>query len=197
MPRSDQANERIRAEQRAKILQAARVVFARKGMATTMADIAAEAGVSQGLPYRYFANKEAIFRELIEQATWSGAMGQRILEAPGTPGERLAALLSQIIRNQHTRPGYFQVVTHLAGDDATPGDFRELLRGMYQNLLATMRQLIVEGQATGEIAPGDPDQLVTVLGACLDGLTRLSARNPERFNRYVPDAELILRMLKP
>jgi AcrR family transcriptional regulator len=197
MPRTEAANQRIREEQRAKILDAARTVFARKGRAATMADIAAEAHVSQGLAYRYFASKDAIFRELLQQLARSGAPGQRALEASGTPGERLAILLTRIIASQRERPGFFQVVNQTVRDEETPDDVRMLVRGMYQRLLGTLRQLIVEGQATGEVAAGDPDQLVTVVSACLDGLTRLAANDPERFNQQVPDAEIVLRMLKP
>ncbi|MGZ3639543.1 MAG: helix-turn-helix domain-containing protein, partial [Ktedonobacterales bacterium] len=65
MPRTTEANQRIREAQRAKILQSARSVFARKGMAATITDIAAEAQISLGLAYRYFADKEAILSELV------------------------------------------------------------------------------------------------------------------------------------
>src|SRR5690348_4515212 len=90
IPRSEEANQRLREEQRAKILEGARKVFAQKGMAATMAEVAAAAGVSQGLAYRYFDSKEAIFKELLEQAVQVGlAATSRIMEMPGTPGERL------------------------------------------------------------------------------------------------------------
>ena len=43
-----------------------------------------------------------------------------------------------------------------------------------------MRQLIVEGQATGEIAGDDPDQLMVALLASFDGLMkRASMLSPE------------------
>ena len=67
MPRTPEANQRIREAQRAKILESARRVFARKGMDATITDIAAEAQMSLGLAYRYFADKEAIFSELVKQ----------------------------------------------------------------------------------------------------------------------------------
>src|ERR1700676_4875211 len=67
MPRSEEVKQRMREEQRTKILEAASKVFARKGMAATMDDIAAEASISHGLAYRYFASKEAIFHTLVEQ----------------------------------------------------------------------------------------------------------------------------------
>src|SRR5262245_10565427 len=59
MPRTEEANQRVREAQRAKILDGATAAIARKGWAATMADVAAAAEVSQGLAYRYFANKEA------------------------------------------------------------------------------------------------------------------------------------------
>jgi AcrR family transcriptional regulator len=59
MPRTEEANQRIREAQRAKILEAAWNVFARHGLTATMADVAAAAEVSYGLVYRYFVNKEA------------------------------------------------------------------------------------------------------------------------------------------
>lgn len=50
-----------REAKRAKIVAAARRCFARNGFhQTSMPDIAAEAGISAGAPYRYFASKEEI-----------------------------------------------------------------------------------------------------------------------------------------
>src|SRR5271165_5721279 len=98
MPRSTEANQRIREAQRAKILQSARRVFARKGMAATITDIAAEAGVSLGLAYRYFTDKEAILNELVKQTLPDDSSGfQKLVGMPGTPGERLATLISSIV----------------------------------------------------------------------------------------------------
>src|SRR6476469_1008356 len=48
-------------DRRAQILEAAIICFARSGFhETSMHDISAEAGISVGLIYRYFANKEAV-----------------------------------------------------------------------------------------------------------------------------------------
>ena len=64
---------RISAERReakkADIVAAARRCFARDGFhQTSMPDIAAEAGVSTGAPYRYFASKEEIILEIAGDA---------------------------------------------------------------------------------------------------------------------------------
>ncbi|XUU60567.1 TetR/AcrR family transcriptional regulator [Erythrobacter sp. HA6-11] len=53
---------------REKLLQAAAVVFGRLGYsATRIADIVAEAGISHGLFYRHFADKDAILLAVIER----------------------------------------------------------------------------------------------------------------------------------
>ena len=200
MPRTPEANQRIREAQRAKILESARIVFARKGMEATITDIAAEAQISLGLAYRYFADKEAIFSELIKQTVPDDSAGfQKLVEMPGTTGERLATLISRIVgaRGQREPLEAHQLLHHALDADALPEEIRELLSKRYQMLLATMRQLIVEGQATGEVAPGDPDQLVAVMSACLDGLTRWALRDPEQFRTCVPDAQIVLRLFQP
>lgn len=55
-------------ERRQEILEAAIRVFARKGYEkTAISDIAVESGISQGLCYRYYASKEAIYDAAIEE----------------------------------------------------------------------------------------------------------------------------------
>lgn len=200
MPRTPEANQRIREAQRTKILESARRVFARKGMQATIADIAAEAQISLGLTYRYFANKEAVFSELVKQTVPDdSAKSQELVETGETPGKRLAALISHIVgvRRQPASLEVHQLLTHALDAEAMPAEIRDLLGKRYAMLRAAMRQLIVEGQATGEVALGDPDQLVEVVSACLDGLTRWALRDPEQFRTFVPDAQIILRLLQP
>ena len=52
-------------DRRTQILDAAVVCFAKRGFhQASMHDISAEAGISVGLIYRYFANKEAVISEM-------------------------------------------------------------------------------------------------------------------------------------
>jgi AcrR family transcriptional regulator len=200
VPRTPEANQRIREAQRAKILESARRVFARKGMAATIADIADEAKISLGLAYRYFADKEAILSELVKQTIPDDSAGfQKLMEMPGTSGERLATLISSIVgaRGQREPLEAHQLLQHALDAGVMPEEVRASLSKRYRMLLSTMRQLIVEGQAEGSVAPGDPDQLVAVMSACLDGLTRWALRDPEQFRTYVPDARIVLRLVQP
>jgi AcrR family transcriptional regulator len=197
MPRTEEAKQRLREEQREKILDAARKVFARKGTAATMADVAAEAGVSQGLAYRYFASKEAIVSSLVEQAVQAPAADlQRVREIPGTPGQRLDFLLTGFIESRRY-PEAFQLLAEVLSSEDAPDNLRELIHRRSQMVQEVLRQLIVEGQAAGEVATGDPDQLVRAILASVEGLTRWATYYPEQYHKHFPDASIFLRMLKP
>src|SRR6059058_1611059 len=61
--------EELKAENRAKLLAAARKVFAEKGLgAATARDIVRETDLATGTFYNYFRDKEDAFRELLEEA---------------------------------------------------------------------------------------------------------------------------------
>ena len=198
MARTAEANQRLREAQRAKILKSASRTFARLGRGATMADVAAEAAVSQGLAYRYFASKEALFQALIEEAISTNSAGlQSFLEMPGTPGERLALLVSHLWESRCEHPEFYQLLDQVQSDETTPTDLRELIRKRGQTFYDVMGQLIVEGQASGEIAAGNPVQLITAVAACLEGVTRFALRDPQQFKASCPDARILLRMFKP
>jgi AcrR family transcriptional regulator len=72
--------EAARAARRDQIIAAALACFARAGYhATTMADVAAQAGVSKGTPYLYFQSKEALFIALHEE--WDCGLADRVSAA--------------------------------------------------------------------------------------------------------------------
>src|SRR5580658_4617225 len=101
MPRREQAYQQIRQGTTEKILEAARTVFARKGTAATMAEVAAEAGVSQGLAYRYFPSKDAIFFTLARRTLRpADELRARVEEMRGTPGERLRQVVTAMVERR-------------------------------------------------------------------------------------------------
>jgi AcrR family transcriptional regulator len=69
--------EEARTARREQIIAAALACFARTGYhATTMADVAAQAGLSKGTPYLYFDSKEALFIALHEE--WDCGTADRV-----------------------------------------------------------------------------------------------------------------------
>lgn len=93
MPRSTRQNDALRAATRAKLLEAALHLFARRGYAgTTVKAIAARAGVATGLLYAHFAGKEALLRALFEQSMADVRLSFAMAEAVGED-DRLGALV--------------------------------------------------------------------------------------------------------
>lgn len=198
MPRKEEANQQIRETQRAKILDAAREVFARKGLTATMADIATAAGVSQGLAYRYFANKEELINILVEESVQSGLnLTGTPEEKANSPWERLSMLISRLVDARRTHPEFFQLFYHMMYDNAGSDSLRAMVEQRGKAFQEGMRQLILAGQATGEVVEGDPDQLIITIMAYMEGLTRLAVLEPERFKQHAPSADIILRIFRP
>jgi AcrR family transcriptional regulator len=195
MPRTEEVNQLIRETQRAKILEAARKVFSHMGWSATMADIAGAAEVSQGLAYRYFSNKESIFSELAENAIQSSQTAlQRISKMPGTPWERISFLITKILENKQELLGFFQFFYQ---NKEKSNDLYKPFLNQKQNLQNILTQLIIEGQSSGEVTEGDPEQLVVAVIACIDGLSKFALNSPEKFKMLFPDAKIILKLLKP
>jgi AcrR family transcriptional regulator len=196
-PRTEETNQHIREEQRERILNAAGTVFARKGFTDTkMTDIAAAAKVSYGLAYHYFANKEEIFTKLVESALKSSiGLMQRARQQPGTAWDRLHWLSTEIIQGAQRRPEAFMVVLQALTNDTVPQEAREIAWQESQVSQDTLKQLIQEGQAAGQVVAGDPDQLVTAFSWCLTGLA-LDQSFLNHPTPALPSADHILRILK-
>jgi len=227
MPRTEEANQRIREEQRAKILEAALIVFARKGMEATIAEVATAADVSYGLVYRYFVSKDALLVELVEKVLSDSLRAlEGALDLPGTPQERLRSLLTLVITGVREHPEFILLVQQMLGEEVEriyPGEpdqktdqtyrfsiqqaldseaaqtrLRKLAQQQSRTYRSVLRQLIVEGQATGEIADDDPDQLVAAVTACIAGLSQAATwQAPEQFQKTFPDVAIIFRILIP
>jgi len=97
--------ETARAARRGQIVDAALACFAFAGYyATTMGDVAAQAGVSKGTPYLYFDSKQALFIALHEE--WDCGLADRVnaaIDALPEAGRRSA---------RWYRPGAGRPVVH-------------------------------------------------------------------------------------
>lgn len=198
MPRTSQANQQIREDTTEKIMQAASRVFARKGMAAKMDEIAVEAGVSKGLAYHYFPSKEAIFIELVKQIIPPlDELRAKLEKMPGTPRDRLFRIVSTMIDRRRKDPEFYLLLNQAVADDSLPPEVMDGLKSQGLLMQDVLRRLIIEGQARGEFAKDDPNKLTRAVLACLDGLSRMPLPSPEQIEDGMPDASIILRMLSP
>ena len=194
MPRTKEAFQQIRDESKQHILNKAAVVFASRGVANTkISDLAEAAGISQGLIYRYFDSKEDVFIDLLERAVRGAVQrAQAALELPGTPWDRLVRLTEQFLRGMSQEPVYHQIFSQAL---ALPGRAREVIKELGA-LRDALRQLIIDGQADGQIVKRDPDQLVLLYLCCLYGLAAGAGFYSRALMAHFPDAENILQILK-
>jgi AcrR family transcriptional regulator len=162
-----------------------------------MDEIAGEAGVSHGLAYRYFANKESIVRALVEQAIERSPGLETVGDMPGTPGERLRRVITNFVESRRAQPEFYQLLDQVLHDAEMPAEFRERVHRRGLAMRSALRKLIVQGQEAGEVAAGDPDQFMRAVFALLDGLTRWSARHPDEIDEHFPAPGILLRMLEP
>lgn len=199
MPRTQETLQQIREEQREKILNAAQYIFAKKGRSATMSDVASEAGISQGLAYRYFKSKEEIFITLVKQSIESAGEYDKIIrKLPGSPAERLETIVTRLLQLRQERPGYYQFLYQLLSDESVPNELREMMMKQGKILQKEMLRLIVEGQLLGQISKDNPAQLLEAVMACIEGLWRkMTYTEPGKISENFPDAKIILRMLKP
>ncbi len=196
MPRTEEANQRIRDERREQLLQAAARVFARKGLADTkIVDIAAAADVSHGLAYRHFSSKEEVFAELVERSS-NGVtrIAEAALEQPGTPWDKLLWITEQTLSGMRRRPEYTLVVLHALTNEAVPAEVRQMALRQSEVMTLVIMRLIREGQATGQVISGDPVQLAWFYESCILGLA-VGGNLPDSVPA-LPSAEMVLRILK-
>jgi AcrR family transcriptional regulator len=159
--------------------------------------LAKEAGVSQGLPYRYFRSKDQLFRAFLLDALRSAAEPNPPTDAADeSPLERIERLVAGLIERRRHNPEFFRYVHALAADRTLTPELSRLMVQRYERLLSHLRTLIAEAQAAGEVPGDDPDQLASALLGCLDGISHGMLRTQgRRVHFQVPDATIVLRVL--
>ena len=122
MVRSKEINEQMRAESRARILAAARQVFAEHGFFNCkVSDVAREAGMSQGNVYWYFPSKEDVLKAVLSD-------GFEALEAimvaaqayPGSALEKLDYLIDRFIQISGDLSHFNTIFLSLLGHGGAP-----------------------------------------------------------------------------
>lgn len=175
MPKVSEAQLERRRQQ---ILDAALACFARKGFhRTTMADIAAEAGVSDGLAYRYFSGKDEIIRMALRESD-AAIDADRSIEQVVDGDD--AVLLLDLLLDAHLRrfDEGSEIRTLMTArlqswaEAAHDSEAREHVRERWAHHLEVGEELMVRVQEKRGISSGvDARAAARVLLAMLDGLT--------------------------
>src|SRR5713101_9162092 len=189
-------------ERRTQILDAAMVCFAERGFhQASMHDISAEAGISVGLIYRYFENKEAVIsamaarhKEEIQQ------MLERARQAP-TLLESLEILFTAHCCENEPRLISAFVVDLYAEASRNP-HVADLVRDVLETAMGGVRDLIArapEAQNAGNDLK--PDELAELIFAVARGMLMLDVLRPhemtaaERRTRQLEVTRRLWRLL--
>jgi len=170
--------EQARAARREQIIAAGVACFARSGYhAATMADVAAQAGVSKGTPYLYFAGKEALFLALHEE--WDCGAGRRVDAAiaalpdadRGSPRRVLHAVAAAVAAHVTAEPQTCRVLMEARALAAHEPAIAAAVRAADARAHQQLTELIAAGVSAGEWPDGtDPALAARLFTAGLYGL---------------------------
>jgi AcrR family transcriptional regulator len=160
---------------RARLLDAARELFATRGLDVAMADIAKHAGVSNGTLYNRFPTRddlvEAVFTDRLEKLV---ALARQALTDPD-PWAGFAAYLTGTCTLQATDRGFNQVAAR--GMPDTPA-----VRELRQTGLTAVTEVMARAQRAGALRPDvTPDDLAFVIF----GISRTVELAPAAWPRHL------------
>jgi len=170
-------------DQRAReILRAARACLSQRGYAsTTIAEIAAEAGVSRGLLHYYFKSKEDLLAQAVRT---SGEASLRLIEdtfAESETARELAAGLTQILRSVIAGdPAYVSLSLECWSASRESPIVADELSQLYDRAREAFREGLHGAVERGVIDPGIPlEGLASLLVGVTDGLALQFLLKPE------------------
>ena len=200
MARHQAQNQKQKDERREQILTSALLLFSTKGLAATkVTDIAAAAGMSQGLMYHYFDSKEAIFIELIRSAFARLNDACYHLEAMAlSPSEKIKLALGGLLQGindnaDHAR--YHLLIAQATASDAIPPAASAIIQNENQIPYQVIARIMAAGQAEGTLRQHDPAELALLFWSTIKGLAIHRAVHGDGFK--APDPRLLMTLFLP
>ena len=183
---------------REQILDAARRCFLRNGFhATTMQDLFAEAGLSSGAVYRYFASKDDVVLAIAESTLREvvaliGAVAQQ--PRGGSIGAGLAAA-TDLVRAKEERDGLAGLGIQVWAEALRNPSLADQMRRLLTQARADITELVQHHQDSGDLPSQTPSAaLASALFCILPGyILQLALLGPDSM-RGIPEA---LRALWP
>lgn len=192
-PLNRQRLDQIRDERREEIKQAALKVFARRGYTgTKMSLIAKEASISEGLIYRYFNSKKALFITLIQELMEEARRElENVQHLPGTPFEQIKNLTENML-DENSKYA-FMLIERARKDDDVPERVTQIFEHLPTNGLTDLLvPVFIKGQKSGEFSPGEPRKLLSWYFTIVISLLT-QEQGDEEYG--LPDVEVLMRIL--
>ena len=159
-------NHEVHQSRRETILEAAEIVFADHGYdRARLEDVASRVGIRRASLLYHFKDKSSLYRAVTE--SMGGDLAARIrraLDAGGSPGVRLERTIDEWLDYVAARPTFVRILLRELADGAT--EHARPFAEQALAVLAEVRGVVDEGQASGVLLPADGVQVMSAtLGA--------------------------------
>ncbi|MCL2530501.1 MAG: TetR/AcrR family transcriptional regulator [Coriobacteriia bacterium] len=194
MPRSKESFNAMRESTKQKIEDAALSLFARKGLSVKVSEIAAAAGVSQGLLYSHYPSKDALIAGLVQKATEISSQSvEGISELEMPAAERIkqtTQMMCLMFTEAFEAVDYFMFMIQV-GMSGSPLSGASLYPEDAPNPSESLAGILAQGQQEGTVVPGNTLQLATTYWAAIQGLCCYAITGME----VSPDPQMLNRIL--
>ncbi len=165
------------ARNRAALLEAARVVFAERGLEATLDDVAQAAGVGVGTAYRHFANKQELAAEVMAQSAQQLVDDAHAALEVADPWQALAGFFETSSARLARDRGLHQALFGPAPHERSP---------LRQDVVDSVIELFARAKTAGILRPDveatDAVPIFAMMGVAFDVS---SAIDPELWKRYL------------
>ncbi|MEV0763667.1 helix-turn-helix domain-containing protein [Nocardia sp. NPDC050435] len=176
------APRRLRADaarNQQRILEAARQLFAERGLETTLDDVAERAGVGVGTVYRRFANKKELIAEVFEAHVGDMATAAEAAAAHPDPWAGLVQFIEYACTHVAANRGFSAVILELEDD---PQRFASLRDRVKPTVAAVVDRARAAGALHPDIAAPDFFALIHMVDALAEFAKPV---DPDLWRRYL------------
>ena len=164
-----------------RILQTARHLFVQQGYtATSMRQLAEQAGIGKATIYHHFPDKQTIVMALLKESTTRMDETLRLIQAEQDPRQRILVAATDSIKFLFDSADIMQIVRRevVNGREQMQTGFMDF----FQKYMALLAEAIQRGIEQGTFRPVDPAEAARVLLTMIQGtfaMTYLGGKRPE------------------
>jgi AcrR family transcriptional regulator len=189
MPRSSAENDRIRRATTAQILETALRLFCEKGYyATSIAEIAKQAGISKGLVYHYFKSKEEVLGALVDIRIEDILVVMNVAKAKSSPVAQIRHIVEGALADVRQKPAIFQFYLNLFSQP----NLAPLVAKQSQKLRDEQaQQFEVQTKMFEQLGVENPRERSLYFSATLQGVMLMFSTYPQSFPLDEIEAQVI------